>query len=531
MKRIYSCLTYVAILALLFTSCSKDENSSLIDEPANAKSVDLSFGAVLNDLANRAMSKSHFDQVPDCSEELPVTAVLEISYNNQTVGPIVVDVLKDQDGFFTDYSELLKIPVPNNGSTTVTLESFMVYDGNDIDAQNPYGNLIWIAPKESQVGQFDGYVDKALPFDFQVTDGSKPYIDVEVLCFDRRMVNEYGYVFFNILPEKIYPFCTFVNYCDENGRHYVADYAVDLYFGTDTNGIQLYDHNDQNAMANTGDYGEGNYYADPLCLVVPGPPANLADDLPYLYLVIYPIDWAGTGDIDDTPVPVALSWNMVRDLLNDDGTTNEYLHLLIGECEDALEGDGTIGGGNGCNPSSAEADCDDDQIPNKCDEDNANYAGFDCDGDDIPNGQEATGCVNNSSPDCGIDPPLACNLSIDDASQGCLRGVTPGSDAVDYADNGDFLMITADMDGDPIPLFEDTGIGYGPTAGNFTPSVSNGELTFNIVPNQGFVVTDMLIEVMDEVDGDVYCVDSEPSVPGTYTYPIYVRVKTNICEI
>ncbi|MDX1544318.1 MAG: hypothetical protein R3214_10265, partial [Christiangramia sp.] len=333
MKIINRYLAYVAILALLFTSCSKDEATSPVDDPS-VQSVDLTFGAMLNDLSNRAMAqnKGHFDQIPDCSDNEPAIARIGFSYGGNSYETDVA-ILSDESGYFTDYSEDFKIPVPNNGSVEITLNSFMVYDG-DPDGD---GELIWIAPIESEEGEFDGYVDTALPFSFEVEDGTKPYIDVEVLCFDRRMVNEYGYVFFDILPEVIYPFCLFVNYCDENGRHYVADYSVDLYFGTDATGIQLYDHTEESAMATTGDYGNGAFYADPLCLVVPGPPANLPDDEPYLYLIIYPEDWDGTGDIDNTPTEgIQLTWEMVSGLLNDDGTTNEYHHVWVGECEEAI---------------------------------------------------------------------------------------------------------------------------------------------------------------------------------------------------
>lgn len=402
MKIINRYIAVVAVLALLFTSCSKEESTSPADDP-EIQSVDLTFGAMLNDLSNRAAvsNKAHFDEVPDCSDAPPAIALIGFSYGGNSYETDVA-VKSDGTDFFTDYSEDLKIPVPNNGSVEVTLDSFKVFDGN-VSEGKPYGELIWIAPIESEEGEFDGYVDSALPFSFDVEDGTKPYIDVEVLCFDRRMVNEYGYVFFDILPEVIYPLCLFVNYCDENGRHYVADYSVDLYFGTDATGIQLYDNLEESAMATTGDYGEGAYYADPLCLVVPGPPANLPANQPYLYLVIHPEDWDGTGDIDNTPTQgIPLTWEMVSGLLNEDGTTNEYQHFLIGECDGAIgSGDGGGNGGTECNPSSPNADCDNDEILNKCDPDNANYAGFDCDGDSIDNGQENEGCVNNPDPNCG----------------------------------------------------------------------------------------------------------------------------------
>ncbi|MCB7480654.1 hypothetical protein [Christiangramia sediminis] len=522
MKIINKYLAIVAIVALLFTSCSKDETSPVASDDPEATSVDLSFGALLNDLANRGMNKAHFDQIPDCSEGEPAVAVVDFSYGGSDY-TAVVDILEDENGYFTDYSEVLKIPVANNSSVTVTLNGFMVYDG---DPEGD-GDLIWIAPKRTEgapLDQFDGYVDRSLPFDFEVEDGTKPYISVEVLCFDRRMVNEYGYVFFDILPETIYPLCLFVNYCDENGRHYVADYSVDLYFGTDDTGIQLYDHEDDaSAMATTGDYGDGEYYADPLCLVIPGPPANLDDDEPYLYLIVYPQDWDGTGNIDNTPVPVLLTWEAVEELLNSDGSTNEYLHLLVGECEDALEGDETIGGGgngSGCNPSNPEADCDDDDTLNKCDTDNPNYAGFDCDGDDIPNGQEASGCVNNPSPDCGTVEPTACDLTISDPSTGCFRAIVLDQTASSYAEvnqNTGIPIVDASQ-----PLIDAATFGITLTGAGIEYNWNSGSAT----------VPEYLVEIKDSENGDVFCVDqNDPNstVEGTFTYPIYIRVTGNVC--
>ena len=523
MKIINRYLAYVAVLALLFTSCSKDEATTSGDDPG-MQSVDLTFGAMLNDLSNRAMeqNKAHFDQVPDCSEEEPAVARIGFSYGGNSYETDVA-ILSDEDGYFTDYSEELKIPVPNNGSVEVTLESFMVYDG-DPDGD---GELIWIAPIESEEGQFDGYVDSALPFSFDVQDGTKPYIDVEVLCFDRRVANEYGYVFFDILPEVIYPLCLFVNYCDENGRHYVADYSVDLYFGTDDTGIQLYDYTEESAMAMTGDYGDGAYYADPLCLVVPGPPANLPDDEPYLYLVIHPESWDGTGEIDETPTEgIALSWNMVSDLLNGDGTTNEYLHLLIGECEDA------IGRGDG---GSGDNDLDDDGVANNVDQcpntppnTDVNEVGCpDSDGDGVYDNEDL---CENTPPNTDVDEdgceegnggPVACELTIPDAGEGCLRAVVDGQTSSSYAEinfDGGIPLVDANE-----PLIDVATFGLDLTAG--------GDIEYNFDAGSA-TVAQYLIEVSDTEGGDVICVnesDSDNVIEGSFSYPIYVRVTANVC--
>lgn len=539
MKFINKYIALVAVFAMMFTSCSKDESSEVVDD-AELQAVEITFGASLNDLVDRAaqsMSKDHFNTIPDCSDAEPAVARIDFSYGGSSYQTDVA-ILKDANGYFTDYSEDLKILVPNNGQVTISLDGFMVYDG---DPDNT-GNLIWVAPKESD-GDFDGYVDQALPFDFTVEDGTKPYIDVEVLCFDRRMVNEYGYVFFDILPEVIYPLCLFVNYCDEDGRHYVADYSIDLYFGEDASGIQLYDHTESSAMASTGDYGDGQYYADPLCLVVPGPPANLGDNEPYLYMVLYPQDWDGTGDIDNSPIQgITLSWNMVKSLLNGDGTTNEYYHLLIGECEGALTGDGSGGNGGGTGDTDLDndgVDNDVDQCPNTPAGATVNAVGCpDSDGDGVYDNDDLceetpTGTTVDED-GCPVD-----TCSIGSADQGCSKYYLSGIDG--------FVEITTPTGDLPDPY------GLIPIGGTFEDRIGtitiqlseNLDPVVTIILNEGFSADDYVIEVRDESGSEISCVFETSIAPPTgenpdifeeftntsdYDYSFFVSVETNICS-
>jgi hypothetical protein len=244
-------LSALVVLTLLFASCSKEE-SSLIDEDANF--VELTFGASLNDLANRAMNKQSVgDLVPDCATTAPDHAVISFSYGGNDY-EVTVDILNDSNGYFTDYSELLKIPVSAGGTTTVTLTGFLVYDSTN--------TVIWAAPVGSGLAN---YVDQVLPRSFEVAAGTKPYIDVEVLCFDRRMVNEYGYVFFDIDTNRAIQFCIFGNYCPPSGRHYPASYSVSVWYGTDASGTPLYTE----VQNQTGTYDNGDFYAEPLCFALP----------------------------------------------------------------------------------------------------------------------------------------------------------------------------------------------------------------------------------------------------------------------
>ncbi|APG59245.1 thrombospondin type 3 repeat-containing protein [Christiangramia salexigens] len=413
MKKFKLSMGILAIFAFLLTSCSKEETNTPLD-PSKTQSVELSFRSVLNDLSNRISTKSHFDQVPTCSETLPSYAVLEISYANQpanTTGPIQVDILSDNQGLFTAYSELLKVAVPNNGSVTVTLESFMVYDDDD--------NLIWVAPIESVDGEFDGYVDSPLPLDFEVRDGTKPYIDVEVLCFDRRMVNEYGYPFFDIFPGKLYPLCFWANYCP-NGRHYVGNYDVTLFYDDGETRYELYTN--EPAPVDVDDLS-----ADPLCLVVPESPFEDPDQ-DYLFYVIKPLSWPGSyGNIDETPLAeIGLSWNDVNALLNNDGTTNEYIHLFIG-CEPPT-GD--------CPGIPSPGDRDGDCIPDNDDNcpDTRNPDQADADGDGV--GDACDNCPAVSNPDQADqdgddigDLCDACPTRPGDSPDGCdFNEPCPGDD-------------------------------------------------------------------------------------------------------
>ena len=310
-------------LGVLVVCCSKDEEATpdnLNDE--NVAIVHL--GPVLNDFNNQ-QSRQSLEDVPDCSEDTPGFAQISLIYGeDDTPVEVIVEILEDENGLFTAYDEALEIPIPSGSNTvSVTLNEFLVWTNVD-DAP---GEIIWAAPKIGS--DYAGFAENPLPFSWDLRAGSKTYTNVDVLCFEDRLVNLYGYQFFDITPKVINELCFFANFCTDSGRHYTANYSLDIYYGVNANGIPLY----SGETPVTGEDGE--FYADPVCLAIPGPQNDEADDEPYLYYEATLIDWADNyGNAAGQSASGTLSWNEIQALLNDDGETSEYLHLFINCGED-----------------------------------------------------------------------------------------------------------------------------------------------------------------------------------------------------
>ncbi|SDL10070.1 hypothetical protein SAMN04488034_102288 [Salinimicrobium catena] len=250
MKTISSYLCLIAMFALVFTSCSKDE-PAVADDSSNKAS--LSFGAIVNDLASKSGNKqTTTDDLPVCTEDTPAYVEVVLSQGGTAVvgstdAPFRVNLVAGQ--VFTE-----EVPELELEPGTYSLDHFMVY--NDAD------ELIWVAPKGGVLADF---IDNPLPMDINLGAGVKKYVDVSVLCYDDRDVNEYGYQFFDIDTNEAIEFCIFGNYCPPSGRHYPAEYSVSVWSGTSAAGAPLY----TNVSNETGYYENGDFYAEPLCFALP----------------------------------------------------------------------------------------------------------------------------------------------------------------------------------------------------------------------------------------------------------------------
>lgn len=300
----------LAVLALMFTSCSKDEEPAL---PADKAS--LSFGAVLADLSGNATKQSEgattkqFDlsELPACSEDQPdYIEIVLLQGETEIVGttdePYRVDLVDGQ--IFTEEDPNLELD-----PGTYTLDHFAVY--------NAEGELMWVAPKGGVLSQF---VDNSLPMDINIGAGVKKYVDVSVLCYDDRDVNQYGYQFFELDVNEAFEFCFFANYCAPNGRHYPARYSVDIKI----NGNYIY----RDVVNTTGVNEDGDNYADPLCFALPDLP-EYAEDEPYIIYEVTLLDWEGVYDAEEMTITGSLSQEEIRAKFQGENAL-DYEHLRFG---------------------------------------------------------------------------------------------------------------------------------------------------------------------------------------------------------
>ncbi len=327
MKDIKKILAFSAIFALILVGCSKDE-TGVTNSPDSDTAI-LQLGPLLNDGETRAVLKQEVQDLPECSDEAPGFAQISIIYGpDDTVKEdIIVPILSDDQGLFTAYSEELELPIPAGETTvSVTVTEFVVWTN---DGGSP-GEVIWVAPIEGS--DFADFVDQPVGpnFTFELRAGSKNYVNVDVICYDDRDVNLYGYQFFTITPIPLIEFCIFGNFCTPEGRHYVASYSVNVWESVDgEKGDPIYTDLQNNVE------GEGSdAYADPLCFFVPDRlDVDDNDEEYYVEITLLPDTpgYDGGGElIAEGPISVA----EIKFFFGENGTL-DYYHFQYG-CDDGV---------------------------------------------------------------------------------------------------------------------------------------------------------------------------------------------------
>ncbi|WP_324719241.1 hypothetical protein [Salinimicrobium sp. HB62] len=271
MKNFKISIAWLAVLALIFTSCSKEESGAVTDDQ---ELIQVTFGSLMNDFN----SQNKQAEPGECSTADPAYVHVAITDSNG-------DYIGDDDGIDVPNVNFIPVNLKWNSAMNVweteytdalaleagdyTLEYFVVFDADD--------NPIWVAPRLD--GAYGSNVGNPLPNDFTLDPGTKPYITVDVLCYVPRNEEAYGYLFFDINTYTITNnYCLFVNYCAGDGRDYPAYFSVDVWTEGYGQGLQIID-GATNSIDDSGDWPAASVLCMPL-------PELMGDDTYYVTVTV-----------------------------------------------------------------------------------------------------------------------------------------------------------------------------------------------------------------------------------------------------
>ncbi|MFD1094570.1 hypothetical protein [Salegentibacter chungangensis] len=211
-------LALAVFTVLTIASCQKDDDTGEIETGS------LTFNAILNEALDGNRQSLPGTDVPDCSEADPAYVDV-IATGPENIGsiaaPFRIDLVAEGSKYITaENDELTGLPAGD-----YQLKYFVVYD-----AEN---NPIWIAPTSEN---YADYVSEPLPLDFSIAAGTDNEVNVDVLCFENRILNEFGNLYFSLDPNMAIEFCIAGNTCGEGA----ANFDVNVYLGADNTGSVLY---------------------------------------------------------------------------------------------------------------------------------------------------------------------------------------------------------------------------------------------------------------------------------------------------
>lgn len=297
--------------ALLISACSQEDHNA-IETNQTEELVNLSLNISLMDLNRGQVTKQENGEYPDCIVAAPYYVEICIMQDDvEVVGkmdePFRIDLAPNQ--MFTQNVPEMELP-----AGSYTLEYCSVYAED--------GTILCLAPRiDSPMALFS---DAPMPMAMNLIAGTKPFPDVPVFCYDNRDVNEFGYLFLDIEPTIVRNFCFFANYCSDSGRHYPARYSVEI----SVEGEMIYN----DIVSNTGEYEEGKYFADPVCLELPVK-LGYEEDEAYIDYTLTLLPWDGVYEIEEeTEISGSLSRADIEEHLGEDGNI-EYEHIFF-NCQD-----------------------------------------------------------------------------------------------------------------------------------------------------------------------------------------------------
>ncbi|WPY99683.1 hypothetical protein [Christiangramia sp. OXR-203] len=321
MKHFKLFFTYAASAALMFTSCSKDENVTP-DSPDPAEITSLNFNVQLEDFeTNRSqINKDHIlgdGEVPSCNNEDTEPAYIRAVIEKPGGG-----FVDDGDAGNAEAVDIRIIPASSD-SDSDGMDNWLTYEEPFLelpsglyellyfDVRNSNGDVLYLAPSNDDTygpANFENFVDNPLPHTIDLETGTKHYDEVQVLCYDEVFADSYGYLFFDFEMLPLQYICLFGNECNDVGRHFPSNFRIKVweYPSNDQIGDLNFDDDDALVNATNDVVREGGIVvqADALCIPLPDRPN--VDEV--FYAELYTIDGGGNetlirrGDFSETEI-------------------------------------------------------------------------------------------------------------------------------------------------------------------------------------------------------------------------------------
>ncbi len=210
MKKLTALFPMTIILAFIFTGCSKwDDIEPKAPQPDE---VEINFTGTILDNSFLKSTKSGQD-------------IEQADYAFVTIDGVdfTIEVFYLND---IPYTQTIKV-VP--GEHTVT--QFLLYDDSQTPGFTDDDDLIAATPEEGS--DFASYITKATPFTFNTSSFEKMEVQVEVITFEEKYYQEFGFNWFEIDHIIVREQCFFGDFCVKNPDDYIGSM-----YENQTNGLQ-----------------------------------------------------------------------------------------------------------------------------------------------------------------------------------------------------------------------------------------------------------------------------------------------------
>ncbi|MCB2208394.1 MAG: lamin tail domain-containing protein [Bacteroidetes bacterium] len=286
MKKLILLLT---VAAIVLAGCKKNE----------APQADQATGEVQFSIHNimDEGSRVEIPGIPDCDlQATPLYAIVGITSDVAgtlpiTGSPFTMNINEFDSDLMTDVLKL----VPG----TYYVTQFDVYgaDGDDTDTDD---DLIWAAPTATSF--YNSFMNIKLNLEFTVVAYQKSGYEVEVLCYEETVADQFGFTWFDIDKVVLRDICLFGDICanlfpgvttwNDNGYSFAYDmpaqFQVELYRDGATTPLSVYQNYDDALDTYTDD--------TPLCIQYPDA-LEIPDEAFELVLKVWQPDGDGVFEL------------------------------------------------------------------------------------------------------------------------------------------------------------------------------------------------------------------------------------------